>query len=457
MENFMEGLFIKSIPLSVAGIILAFVLVMWLIMKGYNILVVAFFCSAIITVTGGIDWYVAFKTHYMAGFVSFMQANYLIFLTGTLMGKMMEVTKGAKSVSKQLIQWFGKDKAIISVPLACGILGYGGVSAFVISFCVFPIALQIFKEADYPRRFIPAALTFGCSTFAMIAPGALQIHNAVPAGILNTPLYAGAVVGFISCGVMLTIGCIWLTKLVRDAMANGERFVAKPMDVFTAAGEVLPNFWIAMIPLVLTLVMVNWPAGWHPDGRPIPIVNLESGLLIGSTIGFLLMYGYQDANLKAFSPFITNLTDVFQKSMGAIINTCAVVGFGRVASQAYAWNTIMDWVKTIPGPELVGASLAMYVIAGIMGSASGALALGTGFIRDAWPNIPAAHLHRSLALASATLDSLPHNGYIITVTNGVCNETHKDAYGAVFKITVIPPIIGSIVCVILFTLFPNLP
>jgi len=62
-----------------------------------------------------------------------------------------------------------------------------------------------------------------------------------------------------------------------------------------------------------------------------------------------------------------------------------------------------------------------------------------------------------MSISSAALDSLPHNGYIVTVTNGLCNETHHDAYGPVFWLTVVTPAIGSVVAVILFSFFPMLP
>ena len=66
-------------------------------------------------------------------------------------------------------------------------------------------------------------------------------------------------------------------------------------------------------------------------------------------------------------------------------------------------------------------------------------------------------VHRVMALSSSALDSLPHNGYIVTVTNGLCNETHKDSYGLTFALTVVIPFLGSLVGVLLFTIFPNLP
>ncbi|MDR2178869.1 MAG: hypothetical protein LBP21_01045 [Synergistaceae bacterium] len=447
----------SDVTISIIGIVVGLGLVLYMIMKGVNIFVIALLCSSIVALSGGINLYTALKTHYMSGFVGFMQANYLIFLGGTLLGKIMETTNGAKAIAQLFIKLFGKDKAVISVPLACGILGYGGVSAFVISFCVFPIALQIFKEADLPRRFIPAALTFGCSTFAMIAPGAPQIHNAIPVNALNKilegtgtsiGLMSGMVVGFISCGVMLLVGCLWLFHIVGSAKKGGEHFVAKSMDVFKTDDEKLPNGFLALIPLIVTILIINIKV----DNQPI--VQLESGLFLGSLLAWILMNKYQD-NGK----LLGNLGDTCKNSMVAIANTCAVVGFGTVVQQAKAFPVILNAVLNIPGPPLVGVAVAMNVIAGICGSASGGLAIATPLIAPAYlaRGISAAIMHRTLAIASSALDSLPHNGYIVTVTNGICNETHKDAYGAVFKLTVITPLIGTVVAVVLFTLFPTLP
>lgn len=154
-----------GVIISLVGIIIALSLLVVMVMKGINIFIIAIVCSSLVAITGSLNVYDALKVDYMTGFVGFLQANFFIFLTGTLMGKIMEITGGAKSIAKMIVRWIGKDKALLSIPIACGILAYGGVSVFVVSFAVFPIALEIFKEADLPRRFIPAALTFGCSTF----------------------------------------------------------------------------------------------------------------------------------------------------------------------------------------------------------------------------------------------------------------------------------------------------
>ena len=177
--------------LGIIGIIAAFCLLMYMIMKGFNIYLTVFVCTLVVALTSQMNVYEAYKVHFMPGFTNFFKNYYLVFLTGTLMAKAMDITGGAKAIAKAIIKIMGTEWAFISVPLACGVLCYGGVSAFVCSFCVFPIALQVFRAADLPRRGIPGALCFGCSTFAMIAPGAVQIHNAVPSTNLGTTYMAG--------------------------------------------------------------------------------------------------------------------------------------------------------------------------------------------------------------------------------------------------------------------------
>ena len=61
-------------------------------------------------------------------------------------------------------------------------------------------------------------------------------------------------------------------------------------------------------------------------------------------------------------------------------------------------------------------------------------------------------LHRVVAIASGSLDSLPHNGYVVTTIRSICGETHRDAYGAVGVTTVIAPAIGVAVAIVLLHL-----
>lgn len=436
-----------SVVISLIGILVSLGLLVILIMRGVNIYVVAILCSIIVALTGGINLYDGLKESYMGGFVGFFKSNFLIFLTGTIMGKAYEITNGAKSIAKMIVDKFGPNMALISIPLACGIISYGGVSVFVASFAVFPIALEVFKQANYPRRFIPAALTFGCSTWAMVAPGAPQIQNAVPAAALGTDLMAGAVNGFISSAVILVIGSIILIKTVNKARSEGEQFVAKPMDVFHE-NATYPSGGLAVLPLIVTILLINIKI----EGKSL--VPLEFGVFIGSAIVIILLNKYQDNHKILF-----NLGEACKQSVVSISNTCAVVGFGAVVKATIAFPVVIDAMLSIPGSPLVGVAVGTTVIAGICGSASGGLGIAAPLLGPSYLalGVPAASIHRVMSISSAALDSLPHNGYIVTVTNGLCNESHKDAYSLIFWLTVVTPAIGSVIAVILFSLFPALP
>jgi len=434
---------------GIIGILLAFALLMWMIMKGFNIYLTVFACTLVVALTSSMDIYEAYKVHFMTGFTNFFKANYLIFLTGTLMAKAMDITGAAKSLAKAIVNVMGVNWAFVSVPLACGILCYGGVSAFVCSFAVFPIALQVFKAADLPRRGIPGALCFGCSTFAMIAPGAVQIHNNVPSTNLGTSYMAGTVNGFLACGFMLVVGIVYLKFWLDKAKKNGEHFVAKEGDDFGEdENEKLPSPILSLLPLIICIACVNVKI------NGANILPVEGGVLAGAVSACLLMIKFIDVK-----ELPKHFADGAAMALISITNTCAVNGFGGVASNSPVFSAITNAMVSIPGPKLLGLVIGTTVIAGICGSASGGLGIAVPILGPVYTGMGIAPeiVHRVMALSSSALDSLPHNGYIVTVTNGLCRETHKDSYSLTFALTVVIPFIGSLVGVLLFTMFPGLP
>ena len=98
-------------------------------------------------------------------------------------------------------------------------------------------------------------------------------------------------------------------------------------------------------------------------------------------------------------------------------------------------------LKTIPNP-LVNEAITVTALAGITGSASGGLsialaAMSEHFIAAATTaGIPLEVLHRVAAMASGGMDTLPHNGAVITVL-AVTGLTHRQSYKDIFAITCI--------------------
>ena len=87
------------------------------------------------------------------------------------------------------------------------------------------------------------------------------------------------------------------------------------------------------------------------------------------------------------------------------------------------------------------------MLAGITGSASGGLSialesLGPTFYQRALENgVSPEVMHRVASMASGGLDSLPHNGAVITLLT-ICGLTHKQSYYDIGIVTVVIPLIG---------------
>lgn len=196
--------------ISLIGVAIAFCTLIFMMMKGVNLFVTVITASVIAIVTGGMDVYTTLTQNYMDGFADYYRSYYLVFFCGTLLGTVMEVSGAATSIAQWVTKIF-KDKAYLAVPLATGLICYGGVTAIISIFATFPIAVALFRENNIPRRLMPAALYFGSCTFAMVAPGAPQVQNIIPVQGFQVDLMAGTTVGFISCFCMLIIG--WFLRI----------------------------------------------------------------------------------------------------------------------------------------------------------------------------------------------------------------------------------------------------
>ena len=434
--------------LSMIGLIGGLALLIYLTMKGMNLLVAGPLCALFVAILSGLPLFpqlvgegeANFVGNYMAGFSGFIASWYLMFLLGAIFGKVMEDSGAADSVSKWIVSKIGMKRAVLAIVIACAVLTYGGVSLFVVAFSVYPMAVSLFREADLPRRFIPAALAFGSVTFTMTSAGSPEIQNWIPIEYLGTSPYAGWEVSLIVAVFMMILGYWWLRRMITKAVANGEKFIARENDPVNE-NKALPNPLFGLIPLVVVLII---SFAFHDSLQ-------QSALIIALLGGVIATYLLNRNYFKSF------WSAVSEGTLGALIalgNTAAVVGFGGVAKAVPAFEVAVNAMTSIPGSPLIGGAIAVSVIAGMTGSASGgqaiALPLLTPHYMDMGVNTEA--LHRVVSISSGALDSLPHNGYVVTTIRGICGESHKDAYNPVGALTVIVPLLGVILAIILFSL-----
>tara|TARA_R110000772_G_scaffold28740_15_gene72291 strand:- start:132 stop:1487 length:1356 start_codon:yes stop_codon:yes gene_type:complete len=450
--------------ISAIGLIGGLALLIYMTVKGVNILIAGPIAAAIVAATSGLAWLPPlaaegapdFATAYMDGFVGFFKSWFFMFLLGAIFGEIMGASGAAASVAHWIVEKIGIKHAVLAVVTACAVLTYGGVSVFIVAFSVYSLAVHLFREANLPRRFIPAALAFGSVTFTMTTAGSPEIQNLIPMEFLGTTAYAGWQVSLVIAVFMAIAGHFWLNWMVKRAVAKGETFVGRETDDANTDYSNLPAPILCLLPLVAVLgifLIFQYPQDVGPLSAILPQNSLDKWALVaalGSGAIVALAVGYQKlrAMPEAFSRGATS-------AVVAITNTCAVVGFGAVAKLSPAFQEALMMVQNIPGSPLIGAAIAVTVIAGLTGSASGGQSIALPLIAPHYLDMGAQpdELHRVVAISSGALDSLPHNGYVVTTIRAVCGETHKDAYSAVGALTVVIPVIGTIMAVILFGIF----
>jgi len=450
--NFLKNSLLKEAGVSMIGMIGmvgGLLLLIYLTVRGVNLLISAPLTALFVALLNGIPLFPQlvkegdpnFVSNYMSGFTGFVGSWYLMFLAGAIFGKVMEDSGAADAVAKWVVEKLGVKKAILAIVAACAILTYGGVSLFVVAFSVYPMAVSLFREANYPRRFIPGVIALGSVTFTMTSAGSPEIQNWIPIEYLGTSPYAGWEVSIIVAIFMAVGGYIWIKHLVLKAVAKGEGFVGRASDPVNDASRALPNPLMSMIPLAIVLIL---SFVFHDKlGTSALIIALTSGIVATYLI-----------NRKYFQNISNALSEGTMGAIIAIANTAAVVGFGGVVKVTDSFQSAVDLMTNIPGSPLIGGAIAVAVIAGLTGSSSGGQTIALPLLAPHYLDmgVNADALHRTIAISSGSLDTLPQGGYVVTTIRSIANEEYKDAYPAMAAVTVIVPIIGLILAITLFSL-----
>jgi H+/gluconate symporter-like permease len=431
--------------IGVIGVLIAIALVIYMAYKGWGIVPASLICSVLVVVTNGGNIGAALANNYAAGFTYFAGSFFLIFVLGSLFGKVMGDSGSASSFSYKLIDVFGPTKAVLIVILSTAVLTYGGVNLFIVIFTVYPIALILFKAADLPKRLIVASIALGAGTFTMTAiPGSPAIQNLIPSQVLGTPPTAAPLIGIVATVLIFLLGYLYIMGQAKKAKEKGENFVPGPrdnMDKLTLSADAdLPHWALAVLPMVAVIGLIFGLKN---------VVDPMSTVAIGLVTGILLAYIF---NWKRLENPLGTLNEGSVNSIMPLINTAAIVGFGFVVQNVVAFQSFVQFALGLSERfnPLVSAAIAVNIIAGITGSASGGLTifmktLGPQFIEM---GVNAEVLHRISSIASGGLDSLPHSGAVITLLM-VMGMTHKEGYKDLGVVTLVVPIIVLGLCLLI--------
>jgi H+/gluconate symporter-like permease len=397
---------------------------------------------------------------FMDRMVGFLKLYFPVFLLGAVFGKLIEISGFSRSIVAATLKLFGAERAMLSIVVVCALLTYGGVSLFVVVFAVYPFAAELFRQANIPKRLIPGTIALGAFTFTMDAlPGTPQIQNIIPTAFFGTDAWAAPVLGCLGGAFILATGLAYLEWRRRAARAAGEGYGTDlKNEPAPFAGERLANPWIALLPLVLvgvtnkvyTLLIPQVYGESHsfvPSvvGSPAPVVQEVSKVAAIWAVEAALLTGILAVVLLAWKDVTRHFAERTQPAIGgallASMNTASEYGFGAVIAALPGFLVVADALAGIPDP-LVNQAVTVTALAGITGSASGGMsialaAMGDTFVANANAvGIPMEVLHRVASMASGGMDTLPHNGAVITLL-AVTGLTHRQAYKDIFAITLV--------------------
>jgi len=319
----------------------------------------------------------------------------------------------------------------------------------------------MYRQSNIPKRLMPGAIALGAFSFTMDSlPGTPQIQNIIPTTFFKTTGWAAPWLGTIGSLFIVVVGLTFLEWRRRSVMATGEGYgtslVNEPERVESTH---LPNPLLAVAPLVLVgvanFVLTKLIPVWYGESYSVaanvlpgihaPVVTpiksvvaiwaVEGALLLGILLVVLTAFG------RVRERFAVGTKAAVGGALLAAMNTASEYGFGGVIAALPGFIVVSDALKSIPNP-LVNAAVSVSSLAGITGSASGGMSIALAAMSDTFikgaeaAHIPLEVLHRVVAMASGGMDTLPHNGAVITLL-AVTGLTHRESYRDIFAVTII--------------------
>lgn len=480
--------------MGLLGILLGLAVLVGLSFRSWTVLVLAPLAAMVAALFAGDPLLAHWTQTFMGAAAGFVAQFFPLFLLGAIFGKLMDDSGSVNTIAQFMTDKLGAKRAILAVVLAGAIVTYGGVSLFVALFVIVPMAQGLFRAANIPNRLTPGAVALGTMTFTMSAmPGTPAVQNAIPMPFFGTTPFAAPGLGLVASGIMFGFGMWWLLRAERKARLAGEGYgeggstvevACENPDVRERATSTSafdpaelkrghhspeqPGVLVAALPLI-AVVLVNLTMSMlviprldtsflaEPQWGGISIASVSGiwSVIVALIVAILVLVAL---NRKRLSELRASVDAGANASVLPIISVASLVGFGAVVASLPAFAAVADWVLSIDGGPLVSLAVSTNVLAALTGSASGGMtialeALGPVYLAIAeQQGIDPALLHRIAVIGAGTLDSLPHNGAVITLL-AVCGSTHSKSYIDIVMCCVVSALLALVAVIVLGGMF----
>jgi H+/gluconate symporter-like permease len=488
-----------SLPdlVGLAGILVGLGFLIWLAYRGWSILLLAPLAAMAAALFSREPLLAHWTQTFMASAAQFVMQFFPIFLLGALFGKLMEDSGSVSAIATFMTERLGAKRAMLAVVLAGALVTYGGVSLFVAFFVLAPMAHALFRAAEIPKRLMPAAIALGTSTFTMsMMPGTPAIQNAIPMPFFGTTPFAAPGLGVIASLITLGFGLWWLARAEARAHKAGEGYQgdAAPAEhaEHNVGDEIVrerattsgafdpaeiahgdqsrsePPIALAALPLIVVVgvnllmslfILPRIDASYLAE----PAWGSTSLAAVGGVWAVVTALAAAIVVLIAvnFSRLPTPRATMDAGANAAVLpvlSVASLVGFGSVVAALPAFALVRDWVLGIGGGPLVSLAVATNVLASLTGSASGGLTIALDSLGGAYMKLAAEQgispdlLHRVAVIGAGTLDSLPHNGAVVTLLS-VCGSTHRESYLDIVMVAIAGALIALVAVIVLGSVF----
>jgi len=480
--------------LGLLGILIGLGLLISFAFRGWSVLLLAPLAALIAAMFSREPLLAHWTQSFMLSAASFLAQFFPLFLLGALFGKLMEDSGSVAAIANFMTQRLGPQRAVLAVVLAGALVTYGGVSLFVAFFVLVPMAQELFRAAGIPRRLMPAAIVLGTSTFTMSAlPGTPSIQNAIPMPFFGTTPFAAPGLGILASLIMLGFGLWWLNREEAIARQNGESFgdgapmpsgllatdeklrghattahAFDPAEIMHGeATDKPPPAMLAALPLIVVIVVnlgmtlfvlpaldTRFLAEARWGETSLAAVGGVWAVITALACAIVVVLA---VNFRRLPTLRATMDAGANAAVLPAMSVASLVGFGAVVAAMPAFSVVRDAVLSIGGGPLVSLAVATNVLAALTGSASGGLsialdALGPTYMaRAAEIGLSSDLLHRVAVIGSGTLDSLPHNGAVVTLL-AVCGSTHRESYRDIVVVGIIGALLALAVVIVLGSL-----
>ncbi len=430
-----------SFSLSAAGLFVAIVLLVFMIIKGVDMISATVLTAFIILLTGGLDIKEGLLTIFSGGAGGFVSSWFIILGLGGIFGQLVLEAGLATKIAKTLTEILGAKMVGLVILICTFFITLLGINGYIMVFVLYPIADNLLRQNKMDRRVLPFLLLGGGASANGFAYS-LDICNVLPSNYLNTSLGSAPVMSIVFTAILAVCYFMYFNYAQaksRAAHTEQELLAMYKNDVQLISDDNLPSIGISILPFIVVLASVVATSGL---GTPMSIT-------VSLVIGILLIIATQFKKLKNIK---ASLKTGSSSGLSSMLTVAAVMGLSKVLGASPAFQSLQQAVLDLQMPLYIKAFFGTTILTGLTGSAiSGETIFMESFAQTfVSMGVNPQALHRIVTESALILNKLP-NSSVAILTMSICGCSLKESYKHIFLGTTIPAFVAGLVIALMAT------